>query len=54
MKKKECDIHEVCDYQCQNCGHNPAENERRKKLIATKGLTVGKDGLARLVIKRKE
>ena len=51
--KKACDINENCDYKCKNCGHNPAEIERRKKLIATYGLTVGKDGLQRLVIRKE-
>lgn len=51
--EKKCDIHEVCDYNCKNCGHNPAEVERRKHLIETYGLKIGKDGLARLIIKKK-
>ena len=54
MMVKKCDIHEVCDYQCDKCGHNPEENERRKKMIADNGLTVGQDGLGRLILPKKE
>ena len=39
--------------QCKNCGWNAAERARRERLLLKQGLTLGPDGLLRLVIKRK-
>lgn len=35
---------------CRTCGWEAAENERRKKLIAKNGLTLGDDGMKRFVV----
>lgn len=42
-----------CKQQCGGCGWNIDEQKRRKALLAKKGMTKGKDGLRRLIIKRK-
>jgi len=39
--------------QCKNCGWNAAERARRERLLRKQGLTLGADGLLRLVIKRR-
>lgn len=39
--------------QCKSCGWNAAERVRRERLLRKQGLTLGADGLLRLVIKRK-
>lgn len=46
----------ICDNitECQTCGHYEPEYEWRKQLIAAYGLTRGKDGLRRLIIRRPE
>lgn len=40
--------------QCKNCGWNAAERARRERLLQKQGLTLGSDGLLRLVIKRRQ
>jgi hypothetical protein len=42
-----------CKRNCANCGWNPKEAERRKKEFVKNGLTLCKDGLHRIVIKRE-
>lgn len=54
MKEKKCDVMDsICEYDCKNCGHSFEEIKRRKQLFAENGLTVGKDGLARLILPKK-
>ncbi len=43
-----------CQNNCGHCGWNLKEAKRREKLIPSNKLTKGKDGLKRLIIKRKE
>lgn len=55
MKNENCLLEEPnCDRRCAHCGWDPAEAERRQKALADNGLTLCKDGLNRLVIKRGE
>lgn len=42
-----------CKGQCAHCGWNPKEAERRERALAQNGLTICKDGLARVIIKRE-
>lgn len=42
-----------CKYNCGICGWSQKEAKRREKLLSTNGLTVCKDGMKRLIIKRK-
>ena len=39
---------------CDRCGFELKEQKRRERLFATNGLTIGKDGLKRLIIIREE
>jgi len=43
-----------CNRECRHCGWNPEEVTLRIKLFIENGLTPCKDGLERLIIKRKE
>jgi hypothetical protein len=54
MKEKNCDVLDtICDYDCKNCGHSFEEIKRRKQLYEANGLTMGEDGLYRLILPKK-
>lgn len=46
--------HELCKNGavCATCGWNKDENKRRMEMIAKIGLTLGGDGINRLILKR--
>lgn len=46
----------TCSYNftCKRCGWNEEEVEHRERLMSDNGLTLCKDGLERLIIKREE
>lgn len=43
-----------CEMKCGGCGFNLKEQKQREKLFEKNGLTLCKDGLRRLIIKREE
>lgn len=52
---KMCDVIDtICEFDCEHCGHNPKEIQRRNELLQQNGFSVNENGYQYLCIKKGE